>query len=181
MALDPDAFRKGMRGLAASVCIVTTVDPAGERAGLTATAVCSVSADPPTLLCCVNRRGATHAALRANGVFAVNVLSLEDRNLAARFAGGGVGDRFAEGLWASLVTGSPILESAVASFDCRLAHAVEVGTHGILFGEIQSIRMREAEPAPLLYARGSYGGFAAVDAVRRPELLWMPSWVADDS
>lgn len=182
MTLDAKAFKAGMRRLAASVCIITTVDGAGARAGLTATAVCSVSAEPPTLLCCINRGGASHQALRSNGVFAVNVLSLEDRDLANRFARGGAGEeKFAQGLWTTLETGSPLLESAVAGFDCRLAQAVEVGTHGILFGEIQATRMRPAEPKPLLYAHGAYGGFASVDSLQDPELFWVPSWVNEVS
>jgi flavin reductase (DIM6/NTAB) family NADH-FMN oxidoreductase RutF len=176
MPIDLDSFRTGMRWLASGVCLITTSD-GGSRAGLTATAVCSVSATPPTLLCCINRSNASHAAIRKSGVFAVNVLSCEDRALADRFASRMTPEeKFAEGLWCTMETGAPALESALASFDCRIAHAVEVATHGILFGEIQAVRVRNTSAKPLLYAQGAYGGFASLAATRGPELTWVPTW-----
>src|SRR5579872_2077682 len=118
---DAEAFRSGMRHLAAHVCLITTSAPGGDRLGLTATAVCSVSADPPTLLCCVNRQIAPFAAIRESGIFAVNVLGVEDRELAERFASEIQGEeRFDIGAWTAMSTGAPVLESALATFDCRL-------------------------------------------------------------
>jgi flavin reductase (NADH)/flavin reductase len=154
------SFRSGMRHLAAHVCLITTVSPDGLRQGLTATAVCSVSADPPTLLCCVNRQIAPFAAIRGSGIFAVNVLGVLDRELAERFAGEIQGEaRFDIGSWSTLVTGAPLLESALVTFDCRLTRLEEVATHGILFGEIQAIRSRDSNSEPLLYAHGAFGAF----------------------
>ncbi|OXC76718.1 flavin reductase family protein [Caballeronia sordidicola] len=177
MAIDVNAFRTGMRRLAGHVCLVTTVHPNGERAGLTATAVCSVSAEPPTILICVNRQNSSHAVIRESKIFAVNVLALEDQELANRFASRIVGEeRFNEGLWTTLETGAPVLESALVSFDCRIAQAIEVGTHGIVFGAIEAIRVRQAEAKPLLYVHGSYGGFASAGASMSPEVLGMPTW-----
>ncbi len=150
-----------MRHLAAHVCLITTVGADGIRRGLTATAVCSVSADPPTLLCCVNRQIVPYAAVRESEIFAVNVLSIRDQELAERFASEINGEaRFDTGIWKTLATGAPILDSALANFDCRLARLEEVATHGILFGEIRAVRFREGEADPLLYAHGSYGGFS---------------------
>jgi flavin reductase (NADH)/flavin reductase len=177
MAIDPDSFRIGMRRLAGHVCLITTANTIGERAGLTATAVCSVSAEPPTVLICVNRQNSSHAAIRNSGVFAVNVLAVEDQALANRFASLIVGEeRFREGMWTNLETGSPVLESALVCLDCRIAQAVDVGTHGILFGIIEAMRVRQTEAKPLLYVHGSYGGFAAAGASLNPELLGMPTW-----
>jgi flavin reductase (NADH)/flavin reductase len=176
--IDSAVFKAGMRRLAAAVCLITSVRSDGSRIGLTATAVSSVTADPPTLLCCINRGSASHAAIRAAGVFAVNVLALEDRILADRFASQQTDweGRFQQGLWLQLQTGSPVLESALASFDCRIAQAVDVGTHGIIFGEIQAIRVRDSNAKSLLYAHGSYGGFASYVHEQSAELLWMPPW-----
>ena len=78
MTIDNDTFRTGMRHFAGHVCLVTTTHPSGERAGLTATAVCSVSAEPPTILICVNRQNSSHAVIRESKIFVVNVLALED-------------------------------------------------------------------------------------------------------
>jgi flavin reductase (DIM6/NTAB) family NADH-FMN oxidoreductase RutF len=157
-----ESFKSGMRHLAAHVCLITTEVPGGERQGLTATAVCSVSADPPTLLCCVNRQIASFAAIRESGIFAVNVLGVQDLELAERFATSEIqGEaRFDIGEWIALLTGAPVLESALATFDCRLTRLEEVATHGILFGEIQAIRSRASIAEPLLYAHGTFGGFA---------------------
>jgi flavin reductase (DIM6/NTAB) family NADH-FMN oxidoreductase RutF len=163
MAVDPESYKAGMRCLAAGVCIVTTLSRNGQRSGLTATAVCSVSLAPPTLLCCVNRQSGSYNAIHESGVFAVNVLSVNDRTLAERFAGLVVGEeRFAEGAWSALATGAPILKSALASFDCRISQAVELPTHGILFGEIEMVELRAAAAGPLLYAHGDYGDFATL-------------------
>lgn len=181
MTIDSEIFKAGMRHLAGHVCLITTLTGDGMRSGLTATAVCSVSAAPPMLLCCIHQRSASHAAIRAAGRFAVNVLALEDRALAERFAGPISGDaRFAQGLWSRLQTGSPVLDSALVNFDCRLAQSVDAGTHGILFGEIIAVRLRPDPAKPLLYAHGAYGAFEALDAAQHPELLWTPSWEHDE-
>jgi flavin reductase (NADH)/flavin reductase len=149
-----------MRHLAAHVCLITTVSASGLRAGLTATAVCSVSADPPTLLCCVNRQIAPFAAIRESGIFAVNVLGVNDRELAERFAGSIQGEaRFDTGLWNTHVTGAPLLESALATFDCRLTRLEEVATHGILYGEILAVRSHSTHTEALLYAHSTFGVF----------------------
>ncbi len=164
MTIDAESFKAGMRHLAGHVCLVTTLAGDGRRAGITATAVCSVSADPPTLLFCVNRNSGSYPILRAAGVFAVNVLATEDRALAMRFAGPLGGEaRFEVGDWIRLHTGAPVLASALASFDCHLTQAVEVGTHDIFFGEIEAAQVAHSRRRPLLYAHGSYGHFADLE------------------
>jgi flavin reductase (DIM6/NTAB) family NADH-FMN oxidoreductase RutF len=177
MPIDADSFKFGMRRLAAGVCLITTEEPEGTRSGMTATAVCSVSAEPPTLLCCINRQNASYAMIRRAGVFAVNVLALDDRPLADQFARPvPSSDKFSLGLWRRLITPAPILESALVAFDCTLAQSVEVGTHGILFGEIRAVHTRAVAAKPLLYAHGSYGGFASIAAASDLESLWIPTW-----
>lgn len=161
MTLPAEDFRAGMRHLAASVCIVTAVAPDGSRSGFTATAVCSVSAEPPTLLICANRGNGTHDVIVDAGHYAVNVLAEEDRDLANRFASNLPGEaRFEQGGWTRLASGAPVLENALASFDCKLVERVDGGTHGVMFGEVIALRLRgDAAPA-LLYAHGDYGVFA---------------------
>ena len=172
MAIDLAAFKTAMRQLAGHVCIITTASRQGARRGLTATAVCCVSATPPMLLGCVNRQSGSHAAIVEAGIFAVNVLPFEDRHLADRFSGTIAGDaRFADGVWRILETGAPVLESALASFDCQLVQAVDVATHGILFGAILEVRVRKTKARPLLYAHGSYGIFTALAPEASPDLL----------
>lgn len=162
MSVDPQDFKQGMRRLGASVCIITTQRADGTRNGLTATAVCSLSADPPMLLCCLNRASNTYAPIVEAGHFAVNVLSLEDAPLADRFAGTlPAVEKFQMGEWTEQFTGAPVLATAMAAFDCHLDRVLEAGTHGILLGAVRHVSLGHASRAPLLYAQGGYGGFAS--------------------
>lgn len=177
MAVDPEAFKLGMRRLAAGVCLITTQCPDGTRRGMTATAVCSVSANPAVLLCCINRRNSSYDAIHQSRVFAINVLSMEDRPLADLFAQPIPAEqKFAPALWQTRVTGAPMLESALAAFDCRVGQDVVVGTHGILFGEIQDVTVRKGAAKPLVYAHGGYGGFASFAEANDLDSLWIPGW-----
>lgn len=160
MSINQDLFKQGMRRLAASVCVITTKSVDGQRMGLTATAVCSVTAEPPTLLCCLNRNNASYEMFRKNGIFAINVLCVDDQEIAGNFASRlSPEERFAVGNWGELVTGSPVLLSASASFDCRLSQIVEAGSHSIFIGEIQDVRVESQNADCLLYGDGGYGGF----------------------
>jgi flavin reductase len=162
MAIESEVFKSGMRRLAAGVSIITTTGRDGPR-GLTATAVCSVSVEPPTLLCCVNRGSSAHDTIRAAGILAINFLAEPDQGLATRFSGAETREsRFALGRWSTLATGSPILETALASFDCRVVSTIDGASHSIFFAEVIAARNGEAA-APLLYFDGNYGGFAATE------------------
>jgi len=151
------AFRDGMARFAAAVTVVTT-DGAAGRAGLTATAVTSVSDDPPTLLVCVNRAAHSNAAIRANGTLCVNVLVAGRRDVARRFsdrAGPHGAARFQDAGWTRLETGAPALEDALVSFDCRVEDMRDVGTHTVIFARVVAIR--EGAPGDaLLYAGRDY-------------------------
>lgn len=164
--VDSDVFRSGMRRLAASVCLITTLNEDGSRNGLTATAVCSLTATPATLLCCLNQSTNSFAAIQKAGVFAVNVLSAEDRAIADHFAVSRPGDdKFSVGEWKALATGAPVLRTAIAYFDCRLMTIVPVSTHAILLGEVHGVDLNPDEARPLLYVDGGYGAFAPHEMV----------------
>ncbi|CAG9256952.1 FMN reductase (NADH) RutF [Paraburkholderia unamae] len=140
--IDKSFFRDAMTGLGAAVNIVTTDGEAG-RAGCTASAVCGVTDEPPTLLVCINRASRNNAIMRANGHLCVNVLAAEQREVATRFATKDMAldERFASGDWYRLETGAPALRGAVSSFDCRITRATEVGTHTVFYCEIKAARM----------------------------------------
>lgn len=160
--VDPVAYRAAMRELAAGVTIIAA--GSGEhRRGLTATAVCSVSAEPPTLLVCINRATDGHAAISLGGAFSVNIIGPEHRALADRFAGrNGIHgmERFAEGRWDTLATGAPVLTDALAVFDCRLVHAVDWTTHTVFLGTVVATRISAERPA-LVYRAGSFSHLPA--------------------
>lgn len=154
-------FREAMSRLGAAVHVVTTNGPAG-KAGFTATAVCSVSDAPATLLVCAHRGSRTAPVLRTNGVFCVNTLCADEETVADVFAGRGAAGReaaprarFADGGWTTLETGSPVLESSVAAFDCRVADIKAVGSHNVIFGAVVAVRLGIVQPA-LVYHDRSY-------------------------
>jgi flavin reductase len=151
-------FRDAMARLGAAVNIVTTAG-AGGRAGFTASAVCSVTDDPPTLLVCMNRRSPWNPVFKRNGVLCVNTLTAGHRTLSDVFAGfteAAMPDRFAEARWGELVTGAPVLEGAVVAFDCRIAETVEKGTHSVLFADILAIRQGAPDEGGLIYFGRDY-------------------------
>ena len=133
-------FRAALSLLGAAVNIITTDGPAG-RAGLTATAVCSVSDQPPTVLVCVNRAAQTHQVLMDNGVLCINVLTTQQQGLAALFGGrASTKERFAAAQWTTLATGAPALDKALVNLDAKIIQRHEVGTHSIFVAEVRQIR-----------------------------------------
>jgi flavin reductase len=153
--VDPAAFREAMSRLGAAVHVITTAGPGG-KAGATATAVCSVSDAPPTLLMCLNRRSQTNPAVVENGVFCVNTLGDGGSDLADLFAGrtGVSGSaRFDTGEWTTLSTGSPVLASAVIAFDCRIVEVRSVGSHNVFFGAVETVRLGPSGTALVYHDR----------------------------
>ncbi|HTY03326.1 MAG TPA: flavin reductase family protein [Rhodocyclaceae bacterium] len=149
------AFVGAMRYLAAGCSLVATAE-GNERLGLTATAVCSVTADPPSLLVCVNRDGRAHAAISRSGTLSVNVLSEAQESLARRFAGMVKDvrgeDRFLEGVWTEGNLGAPLLTGALASFDCRVVETVRASTHTIFICEVMGVEAAsDPESGPLIF------------------------------
>src|SRR2546427_9301553 len=102
-----------------------------------ATAVCSATADPPTVLACINRLATTHGAVAKSRAFCVNVLRAEDWELSTTFSGAQSGEaRFKSRDWTRLATGSPVLIDALGSVGCRLGKKLAHGTHTIFPGEV---------------------------------------------
>ena len=125
-----------MARLGAAINVVTTDGPAG-RVGFTASAVCSVTDTPPSLLVCLNRNASVYEAVKTNGVLAVNTLAPEHQALSALFGGRTpVDERFAAARWFQGETGAPLLEGAVVNFDCRISQSADVGNHTVLICEI---------------------------------------------
>lgn len=152
--VDKQTFRDAMSTLAAAVNVVTTDGPGG-RAGFTATAVCSVCDEPPTLLVCLNRGASVYDVFSRNDVLCVNTLADNQSELSNLFGGKSTMDeRFAAAGWDRSVTGAPVLEGALASFDCKISKRVNVGTHDILFCEVAGIRQRDEAGSLVYFGRG---------------------------
>jgi flavin reductase (DIM6/NTAB) family NADH-FMN oxidoreductase RutF len=156
-----DSFRSAMRHVAATVYAVTT-GKAGDRHGILATAVSSLSLDPPSLLVCINRAASLHEPLACAETFCVNVLGLGNRDIAEIFMHERGENRFSAGEWAE-AHGVPVLEGAQSSLICRTAHRHEFGTHTIFIGELVEVFHRE-NAKPLTYYDGHY-----IDISEAPE------------
>ncbi len=146
-------YRDAMARLGAAVNIVTTDGPGG-LAGFAATAVCSVTDDPPTLLVCLNRTSSAYPAVTANQVLCVNTLSHSHEDLSRRFGGKTpVKERFEGASWSVLETGAPALDDALISLDCKVRTISDGGTHDILICEVLAIKENEGGQALIYFDR----------------------------
>ncbi|MDN5005464.1 flavin reductase family protein [Bradyrhizobium sp. GCM10027634] len=151
-----DSFKSGMRRFASGVALITSA-AAGERAGLIATAVSSVSTAPPTLLVCINTNASAHAVIDRSGTFGVNLLSAGDLDLVDVFSKSARrNERFISGDWRTLITGAPMLASALASFDCQVVQRLAYETHTIFLGEVMQVKLAEDDIDPLLYMDSAF-------------------------
>jgi flavin reductase len=148
-------FRDAMARLAAAVNIVTTDGPGG-LAGFAATAVCSVSDTPPSLLVCINRNSSAYAPLIANGVLCVNVTHGDHQDLCNLFGGKTpIDERFAGATWSTPSTGAAVLDNALESFDCKVCSVSSMGSHDIVLCEVVALKDR-SNGAGLVYVDRQY-------------------------
>jgi flavin reductase (DIM6/NTAB) family NADH-FMN oxidoreductase RutF len=154
--ISQEKFRTVMSRLAGAVSIVATgsADSDGHWRGMTATAVSSLCAEPPSLVACLNRHTGTYQRARQVGMFSVNVLSSRHLRLARTFAGHGalIGPaRFTCSEWVPGTLGVPVLADALATYECRIARTVEHGTHALLLSLIEAASFSDDRSGPLLY------------------------------
>ena len=155
--ISSEDFRLAMRRLAGGVSIISAAGPEGPL-GVTATAVTSLTAEPPSVLCCLNRSLQLETAVKETGRFGVNMLRTDHHDLAKRFAGmHGVrgSEKFEQGDWTILPSDVPTLSDSLVSFDCRVDDILEVGTHSIFVGLITNVQFGESGD-PLVYCDGTF-------------------------
>ena len=160
-----EMFREAMSRLGAAVHIITTAGPAG-RYGMTASAVCSVTDAPPTLLVCINRASAGNLALKENGVLCINLIAARHRALAGRFSTHDltIEERFGDpSLWRSLATGAPALIDAGVALDCRISAVSEIGSHSVFFAEVEQITLGSHAECLVYFDRSFHPLTRAVD------------------
>jgi flavin reductase len=161
MSVERQDFRNAMAQLGAAVNVITT-DGAAGRTGMTASAVCSVTDDPPTLAVCINRSSRSNPFFKENAVLCVNTVSSSQTEIASVFSGAtqcSPEQRFESGDWTTLVTGTPVLEGALVSFDGRITDVVEKGTHTVFFVEVEAVR--HSGGAGLVYFRRNFHSIGA--------------------
>jgi flavin reductase (NADH)/flavin reductase len=150
-----EQFKTAMSALAATVCVVAASRPSGERTGATATAVCSLSTEPPQVVACLNRESSIARMLAVTGWFSVNLLAGHQEDVASVFAGRGGRNgeaRFADAEWTRHVTGVPLLTGATASVVCHVAGSLHQASHLVLIGRVLDVVMPDGTPPdPLMY------------------------------
>lgn len=155
----PARFKQGMRCLAGSVNIVALQGLDGVLLGVTATAVCSLSAEPPSLVVCINRESLLASGLEIGKHFSVSVLSEHQKDVAEAFGGrkGVVGrNRFAYGEWYRSEDDVPLLAGARACLECRVENTMDYGTHRAAIGAVTDVHLGEADERSLVFANGQY-------------------------
>ncbi|MFG2757219.1 flavin reductase family protein [Streptomyces wuyuanensis] len=167
--VDGDTFREAMAHLAAPLTVVTTRDVTGRRWGLTASAVSSVSMDPPLVLVGLSNTSSCRQALTDSDEFVINVLGEQHTEVARRFARRGV-DRFADGDFGTWPDSAlPCLPDALAAFRCTTVDRIPVGDHQLLIGRLTGLRTHGGAKPLLWYRRGfCAGGPAAPRATDFP-------------
>jgi flavin reductase (DIM6/NTAB) family NADH-FMN oxidoreductase RutF len=154
MTIDPDSFRSVLGRFASGITVVTTRDAEGRDMGMTVSAFCSVSLDPPLVQVCVDHAASLYAALVVSTRYGVSILAAEQEALSRRFATAestrrfdGIGYRRGE-------SGVLLLDDALAHLECRVVASHDTGDHTMFVGEVESATARNARP--LLYYRGGY-------------------------
>lgn len=158
-------FKNAMALLTTAVSVVTTKGISGAH-GFTASAVCSVTDTPPTLLVCMNHSSRSHVHFIDHKTLCVNVLGAQHESISNTFASRlSSEERFEQGRWTELVTGAPVLEEALVSFDCEIEDVQQVGTHSIFICRVLAIQ-QSAQEKSLIYFNRAYhqvGQLAEVD------------------
>ncbi|MHB0770570.1 flavin reductase family protein [Bradyrhizobium sp. 5.13L] len=160
--ISPAVFKQSMRRLAGGVCILASARD-GERHGLTMTAVCSLTLDPPMLIACVNRDAGAYETMRSTRRVSVNLLGSDQVELAELFSSSTIkgGERFERAEWVEMASGVPALAGALAVLDCQIVEEKAVGQHSVLFCEVKAARL-EDEKDPLVHFDRRFCGLLPV-------------------
>ena len=150
---DSSIFRDVVGRFASGVTVITTNDE-GQDFGMTASAMSSLSLDPPMILICVNRSAASRQAISHAHVFGVNILHEDQASLAVHFATPQA-DKFKALSISRGAMGCPRLEGVLAWLECEVVEEVEGGTHSVYFGKVREAAARDGRP--LAYFRGQFG------------------------
>ena len=160
LTADPSSVKRALRSLAGGVSVITA-GQGDDRTGATVTSASGLSMDPPTMIVNINKGSSSWPVIRRFGHFCVNILSDDQQAIADRFAGvGGIkGTARYEGAdWTSLISGAPVLPSALAAIDCEVEEIIERHSHAIILGRALAVLSGTGEA--LIYHNGGYGSIA---------------------
>jgi len=153
MTIDPDTFRAVLGRFASGITVVTMRDDEGRDQGMTVSAFCSLSLEPPMILICVARDASMHALLERGRPFVVNMLSSMQEPISRRFSGPET-DRFGGLGFTRSPGGAAVLDDVLAHLECTVEELHTGGDHTICVGRVETASVRRGHP--LLYYRGGY-------------------------
>ncbi|HMJ09325.1 MAG TPA: flavin reductase family protein [Pyrinomonadaceae bacterium] len=153
MPISQDDFRTALSRFASGVTVVTTKDKDGRLFGLTVSAFCSVSLDPPLVLICIEKATGSYHAFLESKDFVVNILSVDQAEISERFASQ-IPDKFAATEFTFNIDGIPVLSGCLANLECRVKQTVDGGDHSIFIAEVDQAAIFDGDP--LLYFRSDY-------------------------
>ena len=153
MGVSKEEFRTALGRFASGVTVVTAKGARGELLGITVSAFSSLSLEPPLVLVCIDKRASLHGDLQEGSYFAVNILGEEQELISRRFASKDE-DRFIGTAYRESAEGTPLIEGALATIECRVVHTYPGGDHTIIVGEVNSTSISDGRP--LAYFRGGY-------------------------
>ncbi len=153
MAISNEDFRAALGSFASGVTVVTTKDAEDKLHGITVSAFCSVSLEPPMVLICIEKTTASHYAFEESEVFVVNILSETQAGVSEQFAAPYL-DKFDGVDFEIGELGAPVLSAALVNLECNLRHSLNGGDHSIFVGEVERIRIHPGRP--LVYFKSEY-------------------------
>jgi len=151
---DARAFRDVLGTYPTGVCVVTARNAEGRRFGLVVGSFTSISLDPPLVGFFPDKRSQTWPAIEQTGRFCVNVLGSHQLDLCRRFSAKG-DDKFGDLAHFASPSGQPLLDDALAWFDCSVERVVEIGDHWLVVGAVEALGT-QGDRGPLLFFRGGY-------------------------
>jgi flavin reductase ActVB len=158
MPVSTEEFREALSRFPSGVTVVTTRDGDGRFHGITVSAFCSLSLDPPRVLVCIEKITGSHAALETSRTFVVNMLSAEQRETSERFASM-IENKFDQVEFEAGIDGIPVLLGCIATLECRVTDFFDGGDHSIFVGEVEKAVVHDGDP--ILYFRGDYRAISA--------------------
>jgi len=153
MPASPEEFRSALSQFASGVTVVTTRDAHDKKHGITVSAFCSVSLEPPMVLICIEKTTGSHYAFGESGAFVVNILASSQSDVSEHFASR-VDEKFGDVEHSLNEDGVPVLTDAIATLRCTLRHSLDGGDHSIFVGLVESVDIRGGNP--LIYFDRDY-------------------------
>ena len=158
MPVTSEEFRAARSRVPGGVTVVTTRDGEGRFHGITVSAFCSLSLEPPRVLICIEKTTGSHMALLESRAFVVNMLSAEQREISERFASL-VENKFDETDFETGLDGIPVLLGCIATLECRVTDTHDGGDHSIFVGEVERATVHDGDP--IIYFRGDHRAISA--------------------